>query len=81
MKLEGFTTPFFPPIQNKESRMSRPRCFENFLNTFSVGLFLLISLLVWPAAGHAQKTAKPVLHGKHWVAITGKPLAATAGGN
>ena len=33
------------------------------------------------AAGpvEAQKTAKPVLHGKHWVAITGKPLAATAG--
>jgi len=28
----------------------------------------------------AQKTAKPVLHGKHWVAITGKPLAASAGG-
>jgi len=27
----------------------------------------------------AQKTAKPVLHGKHWVAVTGKPLAATAG--
>ena len=24
-------------------------------------------------------TNKPVLHGKHWVAITGKPLAATAG--
>jgi gamma-glutamyltranspeptidase/glutathione hydrolase len=28
----------------------------------------------------AQDTTKPVLHGKHWVAITGKPLAATAGG-
>jgi gamma-glutamyltranspeptidase/glutathione hydrolase len=28
---------------------------------------------------HAQRTAKPVLHGKHWVAITGKPLGATAG--
>lgn len=27
----------------------------------------------------AERTAKPVLHGKHWVAITGKPLAATAG--
>jgi len=27
----------------------------------------------------AQDTVKPVLHGKHWVAITGKPLAATAG--
>ncbi len=32
------------------------------------------------ATVQAQKTAKPVLHGKHWVAITGKPLAATAGG-
>jgi gamma-glutamyltranspeptidase/glutathione hydrolase len=29
--------------------------------------------------GFAQPTQKPVLHGKHWMAITGKPLAATAG--
>lgn len=27
----------------------------------------------------AQQTAKPPLHGRHWMAITGKPLAATAG--
>ncbi len=27
----------------------------------------------------SQSTQKPVLHGRHWVAITGKPLAATAG--
>jgi len=27
----------------------------------------------------SQRTVKPVLHGKHWVAITGKPLGATAG--
>ncbi len=27
----------------------------------------------------AQQTQKPPLHGKDWVAITGKPLAATAG--
>jgi len=27
----------------------------------------------------AQTTQKPVIHGKHWMAITGKPLAATAG--
>jgi len=27
----------------------------------------------------AAATHKPVLHGSHWVAITGKPLAATAG--
>jgi hypothetical protein len=25
-----------------------------------------------------EKTEKPVLHGKHWIAITGKPMAATA---
>lgn len=28
---------------------------------------------------NAQQTQKPPLHGKDWVAITGKPLAATAG--
>ena len=27
----------------------------------------------------AQRTQKPVLHAKHWLAITGKPLGATAG--
>ena len=27
---------------------------------------------------HSQ-TNKPILHGKHWIAITGKPLGATAG--
>ena len=27
----------------------------------------------------AQRTQKPALHGTHWMAITGKPLAATAG--
>jgi gamma-glutamyltranspeptidase/glutathione hydrolase len=31
------------------------------------------------ASAQAQQTAKPVLHGRHWMAITGKPLAATAG--
>jgi len=35
-------------------------------------LFLFNGLL-------AQSTQKPVIHGKHWMAITGKPLAATAG--
>src|SRR2546430_1982483 len=27
----------------------------------------------------AQQTEKPPLHARHWLAITGKPLAATAG--
>ena len=42
--------------------------------------FLFIVLLVVsPLTINAQRTAKPVLHGQHWVAITGKPLGATAG--
>jgi gamma-glutamyltranspeptidase / glutathione hydrolase len=40
---------------------------------------LLAPLLVLPATVEAQRTMKPVLHGQEWVAITGKPLAATAG--
>ncbi len=39
---------------------------------------LIMSTLTQSAA-LGQQTAKPVLHGRHWVAITGKPLAATAG--
>jgi gamma-glutamyltranspeptidase/glutathione hydrolase len=37
----------------------------------------LACILTFSVSGAA--TQKPVLHGKHWVAITGKPLAATAG--
>ncbi len=44
----------------------------------NLALILLGTFLMAPNA-FAQKTAKPVLHGKHWVAVTGKPLAATAG--
>ncbi len=40
---------------------------------------LWLALLAVTLPAQAQRTAKPVLHGKHWVAITGKPLAATAG--
>ncbi|HSE41175.1 MAG TPA: gamma-glutamyltransferase family protein [Acidobacteriota bacterium] len=36
-------------------------------------------MLLYPVMGMAQQTAKPVLHGQNWMAITGKPLAATAG--
>lgn len=41
-------------------------------------LVLAFTLPSAPPAS-AQRTVKPVLHGKHWVAITGKPLGATAG--
>jgi len=41
-------------------------------------IFALACLLAATTV-NAQQTQKPPLHGKHWMAITGKPLAATAG--
>ena len=46
----------------------------------TAGLLALVAIFGVLATGAlAQRTAKPVLHGRHWMAITGKPLAATAG--
>jgi gamma-glutamyltranspeptidase / glutathione hydrolase len=42
-------------------------------------LFLLLAFFVAVFQLQAQHTQKPPLHGKNWMAITGKPLAATAG--
>ncbi|MPZ20005.1 MAG: gamma-glutamyltransferase family protein [Luteitalea sp.] len=39
----------------------------------------MVSLLVITVPTAAQRTQKPPLHGRHWMAITGKPLGATAG--
>ena len=47
-------------------------------NLRTISLFLMIAFLA--TFSFAQRTTeKPVLHGRHWLAITGKPLAATAG--
>ncbi len=40
---------------------------------------LLLALVALPTTLGAQRTQKPALHGRHWVAITGKPLGAEAG--
>lgn len=46
----------------------------------SLSCLLISAFLVFtPLISIAQRTQKPPLHGKHWMAITGKPLAATAG--
>ncbi|MCL4637600.1 MAG: gamma-glutamyltransferase [Pseudosphingobacterium sp.] len=44
----------------------------------SFTLYLCIFLLITKAS-YSQQTQKPPLYGKNWMAITGKPLAATAG--
>ncbi len=40
---------------------------------------LLGTLVVATVQAQTRRTVKPPLHGRHWMAITGKPLAATAG--
>ncbi|SFN33553.1 gamma-glutamyltransferase family protein [Dokdonella immobilis] len=44
-----------------------------------IGLGLIALVSFSSSTALAQRTVKPVLHGEHWMAITGKPLAATAG--
>ncbi len=49
-------------------------------NTLSAAATCVLALCMPSADSLAQeKTQKPPLHGSHWMAITGKPLAATAG--
>ncbi len=42
-------------------------------------LFITVSLHAQIFNARPEGTQKPVLHGNQWMAITGKPLAATAG--
>jgi len=48
------------------------------LKVWKIALLVFISLVFFSSM-NADRTEKPVLHGKHWVAITGKPLGAAAG--
>ncbi len=53
--------------------------FASHLHRLTLPTLALSLTLAAAAPSLAQRTVKPVLHGKHWIAITGKPLAATAG--
>jgi len=44
-----------------------------------IALSATLALVLTASTLEAQRTVKPVLHGRHWVAITGKPLGAAAG--
>ena len=47
--------------------------------TRSLWVWALVAAAAQSPDLQAQRTQKPVLHGKDWMAITGKPLGATAG--
>src|SRR5688500_5513246 len=53
--------------------INRPAFFRFFI------FLAVFACLIAPARLAGQRTAKPVRYGRHWVAVTGKPLAATAG--
>jgi gamma-glutamyltranspeptidase / glutathione hydrolase len=59
--------------------MTLRRQFSARRAAFSLAMGLVVALTLQPAPVHGQRTMKPVLHGHEWMAITGKPLAATAG--
>jgi len=46
---------------------------------FAAASALLVLALAAASPALAARTQKPALHGAHWMAVTGKPLAATAG--
>lgn len=58
--------------------MLLPFCLSSIRSSLFVSALCGIAVMGAAMPASAQ-TLKPVLHGKHWVAVTGKPLAATAG--
>jgi gamma-glutamyltranspeptidase / glutathione hydrolase len=46
---------------------------------WSLAVPVLGMLVVAAVQAQTSRTVKPPLHGRHWMAVTGKPLAATAG--
>ena len=48
-------------------------------NARAVALICAALLLLYSVSSSAQDTHRPILLGKHWVAVTGKPQGATAG--
>ncbi|HEY8562533.1 MAG TPA: gamma-glutamyltransferase family protein [Pyrinomonadaceae bacterium] len=65
-------------MRNKPSSFSAAETSSFVFKSASFVLILALGLIL-PVRLYAQRTAKPMLYGKQWMAITGKPLAATAG--
>jgi gamma-glutamyltranspeptidase/glutathione hydrolase len=58
------------------SSPARPARLVRTLSSVLAAGAVLLAAAVTPAEARTQK---PALHGAHWMAVTGKPLAATAG--
>ncbi|HEY0480547.1 MAG TPA: gamma-glutamyltransferase [Kofleriaceae bacterium] len=58
---------------------SRPVLLSRSIGLWTLAAAVLSIAALGAPAARADKPHKPVLHGQHWVAITGKPLGAQAG--
>jgi hypothetical protein len=57
-----------------------PRRDFGWRQSEGVGALILVTALMLAGVQAVEaRTQKPPLHGRHWMAVTGKPLAATAG--
>jgi gamma-glutamyltranspeptidase/glutathione hydrolase len=64
-------------MSEKKSPPAGPEGLTGFVRAAATAM---VSASVIFGGPHAQgRTQKPALHGRHWMAVTGKPLAATAG--
>ncbi|MEN8376572.1 MAG: gamma-glutamyltransferase [Gemmatimonadota bacterium] len=73
----------YPSQRSRHAAAHRsPRAHAPRRRSRSLGTTVLLgaawALFAAPAAGQGRPN-RPVLHGQEWIAITGKPLAATAG--
>jgi gamma-glutamyltranspeptidase / glutathione hydrolase len=59
--------------------MPRISSSRSLASVLAPGLLTLSAFALTAELAEAQSTYRPPLHGQHWMAITGKPLAATAG--
>jgi gamma-glutamyltranspeptidase / glutathione hydrolase len=57
----------------------KPRLRALALSLLAVLPLAVTEAQMTPTSPRRGQTAKPPLHARHWIAITGKPLAATAG--
>jgi len=54
-------------------------CMRSSTATWKAGLLASSRLLGMLSTGASAQRRKPVLHGRHWMAVTGKPLARDGG--
>lgn len=66
-------------VANSRAKAIRMKNLTRLLTDSIHVIFLLQIVLFVPREALTQRTQKPVLHAKEWLAITGKPLAATSG--